>query len=258
MAIGSVGSSVLAVKVTETKLPIAYWFILPLCVWIIYTSDHLLDALKLKDKAVMKRHYFHYVHRRLISIFLILAIFISILLIMKLDPQIIGFGFIVYFIILGYLLLNHFTNRIFRFFPREFIIALGYMAGTWGIPLLLNGFQFNRMEILFLLNHFLIILSIPLLFSIYEHDADIANNFISFATAFGMKLTKNTFLVLLFISAIFSTISFFVDYNYISLSLLLMTAILFTLVVFRKKFAVDEKYRIIGDSVNYVPFFLLI
>jgi len=256
VALGSVGSSVLAGKVVGARLPLSYWLMLPLCVWIIYTTDHLLDARKLKEKALMDRHQFHYVHRRILRMFLGLAMFMSVALMLTLHRHTIVFGACVYLFLLVYFLANQFGKRIFNIFPRELIIALGYMAGTWGIPLLSKYSFINRMDTLFFLNHFLIILSIPLLYSICEYEGDIAGGFVSFSTAFGVHATEVTVSIVLTIATVLSTLSWIEYQRSASIILLLMTLVLAVVFVFRTRLSIG-KLRLISDSVNLFPFLLL-
>ncbi|HEY4785821.1 MAG TPA: UbiA family prenyltransferase [Bacteroidales bacterium] len=259
VALGSIGSSVLAVKTIGVTLPSVYWLILPLCVWIIYTSDHLLDALKVREEATMGRHLFHFIHRKAIAIFLCLAGALAILLILRfLDGNTIIFGAFISFLIFLYLLSNHFASRVFRYFPRELIIAAGYTAGTWGIPILSKYPLINRSDLLFFLNNFLIILSIPLLYSIYEYDADRMAGFVSFATSFGVKITELTVLAILALSSLVSAWSVFFLQENIGFIMLLMTIALLVILFFRRKFSINEKYRIIGDSTTFLPFLLLV
>ena len=259
VAIGSIGSSVFAVKVVDAELPTAYWFILPLCVWIIYTSDHLLDAIKLKEQATMERHYFHFLHLKTIGVFLCLAVILSAILILRyLDKEVMMYGLWIYIFILMYLIVNHFVSRIFKFFPREFIIAFGYMAGTWGIPLLSKYTIISRSDLLFFMNYFIIILAIPLLYSIYEYDADRASGFISFATTFGVKITGMIVLILLTISTFISSVSLFLFQSNLGILMILMAAVLFAVFIFRKQLSVNDKYRSISDSVSFLPFLLLL
>jgi 4-hydroxybenzoate polyprenyltransferase len=259
VAIGGIGSSVLAVKVVNVNLPTFYWIILPLCIWIIYTTDHLLDAFKIKDNATMERHAFHFVNRKTVSIFLMLASLITMWLIMKnLDIQIIVFGIIIFLFILIYLLANFFASKIFKYFPRELIISIGYMAGTWGVPILYKFPFLNRSDLLFFFNHFIIILSIPLLYSIYEYDADVTAGFISFSTTFGIKVTSLIVQFLLMVSTFISALTYFQYQRVFSLIMVLMAAFLFMALYFRKKLAVNENYRTLSDSVNFLPFLLLI
>lgn len=258
VVLGSVGSSILAVKVLGVSLPAAYWFVLPLCVWIIYTCDHLLDAYKLQEGAVMGRHYFHHVHRAAIAISLMVAMALTLVLIAGLGTDVILYGLGIGVLVLAYLLTNHVANGSFKFFPREPIIAIGYMAGTWGVPLLMKYPHIRLSHLLFLCNHFLIILSIPLLFSVYEYEADTLGKFVSFATSFGVDVAETTVVAILTMSMSVSSVSFFAGERVLSAMLFGMALCLMVIVLFRKRLSANENYRAMSDSVNVIPFLLLI
>lgn len=259
MAIGSAGSSVLAVKVLNVKLPAVYWFVLPLCVWIIYTADHLLDAIKIKNRPGTGRHYFHFLNQKVLFFLLcILGILSFILIPGNFNRNIIIYGCCLFSVILIYLLSNYFIQNIFRFFPRELFIALGYIAGTWGIPLITGYPEIRFIDFLVLFNHFLIIFSIPVLYSIYEYKSDMANNFISFTTSYGFKIAKFIEFIIIIFAVVISIISIlFIHRNYY-LIMLFMGMILFFILISGEKFSRNEYYRTIADSLNYLPFLLLI
>jgi len=259
VAIGSMGSSILATKVLHTSLPWVYWIILPLCVWIIYTSDHLLDAAKLKENALMERHAFHFKYRRSLTIVLGLTTVLTICLILShLTKNMILFGCCTLFVVVVYLLTNHFANRVFKFFPREIIVAAGYIAGTWGIPLMTKYPFINRTELTTLLSYFLIILCIPLLYSMYEYEADKSGGFISFATTFGIKITGIAVWIFLTVSIGISLFAMMQSHHGYNLMMIAMAAYLLPVLSFQKKLIRNENYRVISDSVNMLPFLLLI
>jgi 4-hydroxybenzoate polyprenyltransferase len=259
VAIGSAGSSILAVNAVNVQVSTAYWIILPLCVWIIYTADHLLDAFKLKEKASMGRHAFHFQHRKMIAFFLALAsLFLVIFIPQHLNKNLIIYGIVNAVLIFAYLLLNHFVNRIFKFFPREIIISVGYMAGTWGIPLLVKYPLVHLTDWFFLVNHFFIILSIPLMYSMFEYKDDKVSGFISFATTFGIRSTGTVVAALLMISAIVSILSLFLLHTAVGLILVTMSFCLFIILIFKNILIKNERYRTLSDSVNFLPAFLLI
>ncbi|MEZ5145535.1 MAG: hypothetical protein R2759_00215 [Bacteroidales bacterium] len=53
-------SAAFASRIFSVTPGVAYWFILPIAVWVVYTSDHLVDAYRLKEKAHTPRHLFHH------------------------------------------------------------------------------------------------------------------------------------------------------------------------------------------------------
>jgi len=259
VAIGSAGSSVLAVKVLNVKLPAAYWFVLPLCVWIIYTADHLLDSIKINNQPETGRHYFHFLYRKVLFFLICLLGILSFILILRIfNKDIIIYGSCLFSIILIYLLSNYFIQKIFKFFPRELFIALGYIAGTWCIPLISAYPEIRFIYFLALFNHFLIIFSIPVIYSIYEYMSDTENNSISFTTSFGIKNAKNFVLFTIIFAIVISTASLLFIHQNFYLILLIMEIILFIILISGEKFSKNEYYRTIADSINYLPFLLLI
>ena len=59
VAIGALFSGYFVKIILPFQIHWSYWCILPLSVWIVYTADHLVDALRLKKKSHTKRHLFH-------------------------------------------------------------------------------------------------------------------------------------------------------------------------------------------------------
>ena len=207
----------------------------------------------------MGRHHFHYIHRKGISLFLVFSILISTILIFQhLDKKTIFFGGGLGFLVLSYLLINHYYPEIFRFFPRECIIAIGYMAGTWGIPFISKYPLISRVQVLMLISYFLIIFSIPLLYSIYEYKSDLLNGFISFSTMFGIKIAEYFITLLLVLSVFLSTYSFVLIHQYCNILLVLMAFILLGVTFYRQRLFINEKYRTISEIINLLPFLLLL
>ncbi len=63
-----------------------YW-LLPSTVWLIYTADHLLDGIRLKEEALTPRHYLHYYYRKPITIALFFLAGINLLVAIFYMPQ---------------------------------------------------------------------------------------------------------------------------------------------------------------------------
>lgn len=207
----------------------------------------------------MGRHYFHFIHRKVMSVLLGLSIIITNILIFQfLDKKTIIYGLVLSFLIILYLLVNYFICEIFRFFPREFIIAIGYIAGTWGIPFFSKYPTVTKEQYLLLISYSLIILTIPLLYSIYEYKSDILNGFISFSTVFGIKIAEYSISTILALSVILSTYSFVLIHKFCYFLILVMGFTLFSEVLFRKWLFINEKYRTIAESMNFLPFILLL
>ena len=67
ICIGVLGAGALAQSVFESRMKAAWWFLLPISVWVVYTADHLLDALKVGAGSANHRHRFHHRHRKTLT-----------------------------------------------------------------------------------------------------------------------------------------------------------------------------------------------
>lgn len=259
IVLGSIGSSVLAVKVLSTHLPNAYWYALPISVWIIYAFDHLIDALKVGEDTKTEKYTFHYLHWKSICAGVFLAIMLLFTIIIKnLNTKTIEYGLILSFLIFVYILINLFLNSIFKFFPRELIIAIGYIAGTWGIPLMQKyPFIYNE-HLIFIINYFFLVLSIPILYSFFEYKYDKYDGIISYSTTFGVKMARFTFQFLIMLSFILSVITLFLFQENTSIIMIWMAISLYIVFFYRKQLSHNAKYKLISDSIFFLPLLLLI
>lgn len=207
----------------------------------------------------MDRHYFHFIHKKTIGVYLVFSVILSVILIfMYLDKKTVLFGLVLALSVISYLLLNHYQSKVFRFFPRECLVAVGYITGTWGVPYLYIYPFITRTQYLFLISYFLIILSIPVLYSIFEYKSDLINGFNSFSTVFGIKIVVFSTTVILLLSLFLSTYLFILIHQHSYLLILVMDLILFTVLLFRKRVFINNKYRTISESINFLPFILLL
>ena len=77
VSLGSFSSYLFFSRIYEVKPNMLVALGLCLGVWFIYTLDHLLDALNLKENASTRRHTIHYVHQKRIKTILV---FVAIIL----------------------------------------------------------------------------------------------------------------------------------------------------------------------------------
>ena len=164
VVLGALAGASAAFIIFEVKTGIVYWLILPVVVFIVYTMDHMIDGLKLKNEAFTLRHYYHYLNSRPLGIILVLLIaiaFISALIFLQ--KEIILFGIIGGLIISMYLaIIEFFKRKRNNFLFKELIIAIIYTYGIWGCPIFLTGFRLNTAQA-FLLVSFIILAWINLL-----------------------------------------------------------------------------------------------
>lgn len=106
------------------------YFVLASSVWIIYTIDHLLDALH-KPILISPRHQFHKHYGKLLFIMcLILILITSCIAFVLLPVAVIWFGITLGGAMIVYLILTHFFPL--PYFFKEGWVALLYTIGVWG------------------------------------------------------------------------------------------------------------------------------
>ncbi len=171
---GSLAGAALAVVVCETKMPLAWWLLLPLIVWIIYSTDHLLDARRIGPSATTFRHRFHYRHFRVLGLVTFLAAVLAAHLIffeLTRYPRIFFAGLFLGTLVLAHLGLAQVTR--WRGYPAELLIAALYTIGIWFGPLLQRDQGITGTAVpAILLGFFLAAFGNLLVFSLFERHID--------------------------------------------------------------------------------------
>lgn len=132
ISISVFGSAALAQQVFEVQMSFAWWIILPLSVWSIYTADHLLDARKSGAASSNARHEFHYRHFKVLAWLTILcAATATALAFIFLRDFIFSAGALVAALSLMHLSLA-FWGKVR--FGKELSVGLIYTCGVWFAP----------------------------------------------------------------------------------------------------------------------------
>ncbi|MCD4681946.1 MAG: UbiA family prenyltransferase [Bacteroidales bacterium] len=264
VVIGAILSGAFVVKLLNINPGFAWWTILPISVWIIYTIDHLIDGYKLKNKAHTMRHYFHYRFAKQFTIVIACLTFVNLLLIVFfLERQIIVFGLIMSFATGIYFAGVYFSgNKRSLILQKEIFVALVYTVGIWGGPAALMDYYFSIQQLFFLCVFFLIAFSDLLVFSIYEEENDRNDQHNTFVINFGRKITIR------FIN-IFAAIVFIVYVYHIEISsdlitifaasiLAAMMCVIIVLLYFQNFFKNRLLYRYIGELIFWLPGLILV
>jgi hypothetical protein len=133
---GGVSGGALAVWATGARMPRAWWGILALSIWTIYTVDHLLDARRLGGRLQDHRYRFYRAHARGLTAMALLAGLLSLVAALTWLPE----GVLLGGCTLGVLTATHLAGaqlRCRRWIPKEVFVALIYTAGIWIGPLML-------------------------------------------------------------------------------------------------------------------------
>lgn len=265
MVLGSVAGASLAAFLCGTlnTMPWSWWLLLPLTVWLIYTSDHLLDARRIGPGSATYRHQFHYRHFRALALLVILTGFVACVLILGFLPQ----SLLATGAWLGAAALVHLACAQwigFRAYPAEAVIALLYTAGIWFGPLLAaqpgtqspaSAPEIQACIALFALSAFTNLL----VFSLFERETDAHETPNRMVVLLGLNASR----ALLYGCGLLAAIpagyllwnSMYAAGNSSAvlpgIALLMFAAVLIPQFVYglRNHFARDERYRAVCDGV---------
>ena len=256
LGVGCMG--IFAAHMLESTVPHNWLLLLLMAAWVMYTADHLIDAQKRKSLAVNPRHVFHYQYRKQLTLILVsvaLVVLITSLISFSAKAIVTAIGVLmmagVYFSLLHWL-----PEKQKKLVPKELIIALIYVSGIWFIPLLFST-KTNAGHIALILFVFLLVWIETTIASWYEYETDIIDGHHSFTTFFGKIKTKRILkrLLLLTISLLIISGIFFTEVSSrISVLLLLIIASGLLLLMLKPDyFEKHERYRLIGESLFYLP-----
>jgi len=227
---------------------------LGLTVWIIYTADHLLDAMKLKHEAATERHRFHQRHFKLLAFLLVMVILVDLTQIYFIRSIVFVSGLGLTFFVGVYFIIQRQVA-----FLKEFLGTLLYTGGVLLIPYSLNN-QWNLQVILLIVQFGIIVWINLLLFSWIDKPKDEKDKHRSFATIFGLSFTKGILVSLFGVVAILSAFQFVLFSSGLKATgiVTLMAAVLLIIFLRKDYFEKEDRYRFLGDAIFLLPIFYLI
>jgi hypothetical protein len=256
---GALGAGWMVTEWLGQEMSWAFYVVLPLAVWLIYTLDHLLDARRLKEKASTPRHQFHYRYFKPLAVAVVLLGLLCLGLALRYLGQTgvyfgLGMGGLV---LLHLLLVKVVGDKTSPWLIKESGVAMVYAAGVWGLPAL-ESEAWMRPELWVAFGQFFLLALVNLLeFSLYERAIDEADGHSSFVRAIGERGTRRLIygLLVLFVAGM---IWFVVGGNegwiLLQVVLGLMAMVLLALVSVPHWFGKAERYRSWGDGAFLLPF----
>lgn len=250
VALGAVCCAAWFAVLFEVNLRPSALVSLGLTVWIIYTVDHLLDARKIKGPASTDRHRFHQENFAFLFGLLVLAIVTDLFFVFFIRKVVFQSGIVLSAVMVFYFLLQ----RYLRYF-KEFIIALLFSCGvllpSWSLAKTIPNAELTLLISQFMLTALLNLL----LFSWFDRDNDRKDNRESFVTLIGESRTKRIVLFLFVVNALLMSwsILYSPDVIYKVLIIFLMNVILAIIFFQRERFEVNDRFRLIGDSIFLLP-----
>ena len=222
---------------------------LGLTVWIIYTTDHLLDVKRLNHEASSQRHRFHQINFRQLLIALLAAALVDLLLVFFVRKPILNWGMSLSVVVLLYLLLQR-SLVVFK----ELIVSLLYAAGILLPALSLTMKLISASEIILIAIFMQTAFINLVLFSWYDLEQDLTDKHFSLVTYLGRSLVKNILIVLFSVQTVLLVgLILISSYQIEAFILVAMNLPLLILLVFPENFSEDNQYRIIGDIVFMFP-----
>ena len=261
VAAGSLGGGLMVAHWVEVEMPLAWYFLLPLAVWLIYSLDHLLDSRGLKEDAHTPRHQFHYRNRKVLRTIWSLLFLIGVGAALWFLPRPVIF----YGLGLGVLVLLHLGlvqligNKTSPFLMKEVAIAFIYTAGVWGVPFVISRTIPNVLHSVVMAQFAVLALANLLEFSLFEMRADEMHKQTSFVRALGPIVARKLILLLLAMVFITGMVVVVMELSrpvvIIQMIYFSMGAILGGILLYPATFSKNELYRAFGDLAFILPYF---
>lgn len=258
VVLGALASAFMVSSWLEVHMPVFFWIVLPISVWVIYTADHLLDAYRLKTNAHTPRHLFHFTYFTPIFIAFLVFGLICVGLVPFFSLKIFYFGLgMGTFTIIHLLLVKWVGDRNSWFYLKELGVGLIYTGGVWGVPILLDTEPLRKVDVLFTVQFFLLAMINLLTFSMYEMKTDKLDGHTSFVLGIGKNNTKKVIGLLAAIILGSSAWTFSSGLLHIGIGVqvifLLMLAVLLWVAKDEARFGKQEAYRAWADAVFLFP-----
>ncbi len=249
VALGATVSGIFFTEIFKVKATLQDFLCLGLAVWIIYTTDHLLDVRQMKQKASTVRHQFHqkYYHVLLrITGFLSVSLLILILFLTK-QTLIWGGG-------LGLLVIVYLFFQRKLGFTKELVGAFLYSSGVVLPALAIYDHPYSVKNSVPVILFFSIALTNLILFSWFDKERDLIHNHSSIATRVGASKTKMAlYFLFVLLSALLTLLYFQHTDPWPIVIFTLMTLTLLIIFLLSVWFSIEDRYRLAGDAIFLIP-----
>ena len=255
----------MSTKVLSVNMQTAWWIVLALSVWIIYTSDHLIDSNKLGDSASSERRLFYHKNFKLILIIVVILILVtSFISFLFLEIQTVYFGIAMSLFVAVYLLVIQLkgSDKIW-WLQKELIVAIVYVFGIWGAPILYGLNKITISEMILVFTFIQIVWADILIIALYELKNDKQDKFTSLPIIIGKKKTELLILFLLIESIFLSVMLLFIQETRkeIVFAVIIMILMIFIMLFMLKKqsyFKHNERYRLVAEAVFFLPILMIL
>lgn len=221
-------------------------------VWVIYTTDHLLDALRIQEPASTYRHKFHQEHFVALLLLVLIVSAINLIVVITTIQTLIVPGGILIGMVVCYLILHPFLHG-----AKELAGACLY---TMGVVLpSLEGLFHVAIDSVIIVSSFMLVAWMNLLiFSLADRQSDRNDRMLSFTQIFGAGQSRRLILAIYALLCIGCVSLIVRSETVIALILFVMGSILILTTASHISRWNPTLFRMIGDSVFYLPLLYLI
>lgn len=248
---GAVAGALFFASILQAPVTFYPLAVLALTVWIIYTLDHLRDALFITRVASTDRHRYHQDHFSALSLVVLVLVILVLTLIFFLPARLFKVGWALGIVVLIYLLLQRYL-----LFMKEFFVACLYTAGIL-LPSLATEPELTVVHLILIGKYFVTAWMNLLLFSLIDYHEDRRQQQHSFVTWFGPGSTRNGILLLGLVNIVSGLWVWQFNWR-VAAIFVSMNMLLLAILVFRKHLVVNNYYRIGGDAVFLIPLLYLV
>jgi hypothetical protein len=254
---GAVISSLFVAKVFSVQLSLNMLLGLGIAIWLIYTVDHLLDGHLASDQPKNRRHAFHQRHKIKLLLLSFLVFLLGLINLAFLPWATIKFGLVLAAFVLFYFGSLHLL-KISKTWHKEILAAVIYTVGVFAAP-------FSQMdliawqEMVFQAQFFLLVMTNLFLFPLYEHEIDQEDRIQSIVTTKGKGFVNHLILTVVTINSflMIGTLIFYQSYT-ATVILIAMNLILCVLWKWPQVFQINDRYRLFGDGIFFLPLIYLL
>lgn len=260
VALGACISTLFIASYIEVSIDLAALFTLGICVWLIYTADHLIDAYYIKHKPHSLRHFYHKKYFKPLVYLFIIGATIGLISLVFLPGKTVFWGTILSLAVITHFLILKLVG-IRPSIHKEFLVAIIYVSGIFLVPLSIFKGAISP-DLLILYGQYLIMALINLLlFSVIEESIDKIDGHTSFVQFAGPKSTMTIVWILLLLSLVYPIYVFIFSSNghniIYQMVIIGMNLTLGIIALKRKYFGVKERYRIFGDAIFLYPIIVI-
>lgn len=251
VVLGACISSWFVAHICEATVELTTILTLGVCVWLIYTADHLWDAYQLQHPAHTDRHSFHQRYFRSLSIIWLMVAMLSLFLLFGIPPVVLRGGLILSVGVVLYFIINQFT-KLDQAVPKEVLAALLYTLGIF-LPVIVQADNISMLNYLVFGQFFGLALANLTLISWYESETDRLDGASSLATQYGKPYTQFISKGCILLCLALASGLLFNDSPVAQLTVIAMSITLGSIWMFPAWYAKNERYRWVADGIFLLP-----